>query len=510
MENSTDVVTTFRTRTLPVPGRLAGYAKLIDIYGLRTVLPHQLHVVAATNTRLKTVDCVVHPAPRWPGPSGIDHLVFALKNEGVNLLLLKQGLGAIGPARLAEAMARKPTSAYLRRLCFFFEWLGLGTLEPTGVIGGNYVDAVDGRLQYATSVTVNVPRWRVRDNLPGPPAFCPLVSRTARIDRHLDEDLAGRVQETVNAIPADILRRASAFLMLNDSKASFEIERERPSQDRAHRWAAVIGRAGETALSVQVLVDLQRDLIEDDRFVTLGVRQAGGFVGEHTAIGEPRPDHISAPSQDLAVLIDGLVDFERLSSQKGYDPVLAATSLAFGFVYVHPFEDGNGRLHRYLIHHVLARRGFLPDGTVVPVSVAILEDLVGYRATLEAVSRPMLTVIDWRATPKGNIEVVGDVRDFYTTFDATPHAEFLYDKLERAVDVMLPDELRFLSSRDAFHRDIATIVDMPERLVDLLYHMLRQNGGRMSHRMRTKEFQALTEEEATAVEAAFETATTDP
>lgn len=204
--------------------------------------------------------------------------------------------------------------------------------------------------------------------------------------------------------------------------------------------------------------------------------------------------------------MDGFVDFERLSSQKGYDPVLAATSLAFGFVYVHPFEDGNGRLHRYLIHHVLARRGFLPDGTVVPVSVAILEDLVGYRATLEAVSRPMLTVIDWRATPQGNIEVVGDVRDFYTTFDATPHAEFLYDKLERAVDVMLPDELRFLSSRDAFHRDIAAIVDMPERLVDLLYHRMRQNGGRMSRRMRTKEFQALTEEEATAVEAA----TTDP
>lgn len=139
--------------------------------------------------------------------------------------MLKQGLGAIGPARLAAALARKPTSAYLRCLCFFFEWLGLGTLEPAGVIGGNYVDAVDGRLQYATPVTVNVPRWRVRDNLPAPPTFCPLVSRTARIDRHLDEDLAGRVQETVNAIPADILRRASAFLMFNDTKASFEIER---------------------------------------------------------------------------------------------------------------------------------------------------------------------------------------------------------------------------------------------------------------------------------------------
>lgn len=37
-----------------------------------------------------------------------------------------------------------------------------------------------------------------------------------------------------------------------------------------------------------------------------------------------------------------------------YDPVLAA-GIAFGFVFIHPFEGGNGRIHRYLIHHVLAK-----------------------------------------------------------------------------------------------------------------------------------------------------------
>ncbi len=36
------------------------------------------------------------------------------------------------------------------------------------------------------------------------------------------------------------------------------------------------------------------------------------------------------------------------------DPIVSAAILAFGFVYIHPFEDGNGRLHRYLFHHVLA------------------------------------------------------------------------------------------------------------------------------------------------------------
>jgi Fic family protein len=39
-----------------------------------------------------------------------------------------------------------------------------------------------------------------------------------------------------------------------------------------------------------------------------------------------------------------------------------AAATAFGFVYVHPFQDGNGRIHRCLVHHVLAERKFTPPG----------------------------------------------------------------------------------------------------------------------------------------------------
>ena len=61
--------------------------------------------------------------------------------------------------------------------------------------------------------------------------------------------------------------------------------------------------------------------------------------------------------------------------------------LAFGFVYIHPFEDGNGRIHRYLMHHVLARRGFNPSGVIFPVSAAILDKIDEYREVLESYSR---------------------------------------------------------------------------------------------------------------------------
>jgi Fic family protein len=70
----------------------------------------------------------------------------------------------------------------------------------------------------------------------------------------------------------------------------------------------------------------------------------GGFVGEHDRESRmPIPDHISARPEDLRALIEGLVAFDR-GAARGIDPVIAAAVLAFGFVYIHPFVDGNGRI----------------------------------------------------------------------------------------------------------------------------------------------------------------------
>jgi Fic family protein len=58
--------------------------------------------------------------------------------------------------------------------------------------------------------------------------------------------------------------------------------------------------------------------------------------------------------------------------EDGLAPVLQAAATAFGFVYVHPFQDGNGRVHRCLIQGVLAERVFTPPGMVFPVSSELL------------------------------------------------------------------------------------------------------------------------------------------
>ncbi|KQT52699.1 hypothetical protein ASG43_19840 [Aureimonas sp. Leaf454] len=99
---------------------------------------------------------------------------------------------------------------------------------------------------------------------------------------------------------------------------------------------------------------------------------------------------------------------------------MSAAALSFGFVYIHPFEDGNGRLHRFLIHHVLAQRNYTPQDIIFPISNAILHDLLRYRTTLETWSKPLLRYIDWIATERGNVEVKNETSDLYRYFDASP------------------------------------------------------------------------------------------
>ena len=440
--------------------------------------------------------------PYAPRPSLAGHLTFALKHEGLDLAVLKRLFGACGPEPIEALVKATPTGAYARRIWFLYEWLTGRLLDLPNADRGAYPLIVDPNRQYA-AMAVTSSRHRVKNNLPGTPGFCPLVSRTERLDHFIALDLPSRAQAVAAAVPGDVLARAAAFLLLNDSRASFAIEGEQPAQDRIQRWGRAIRQAGKQPLDLDELLRLQKIVIGDPRFVQLGLRDEGGFVGERDRdTQQPIPDHVSAQPEDLPDLVDGLIAFDRKAAQE-LDPVLAAAALAFGFVYMHPFEDGNGRLHRYLIHHVLAAQGFNPPSVTFPVSAAILDRIRDYRATLEDYSKRLLPVVDWRPTEQGNVTVRNDTADFYRFFDATPHAEFLYGCVQRTIEHDLPEETRYLERYDAFSSGVSLIVDMPERLSNLLFQFLRQNGGKLSRRGRTREFAPLTDDEVARVEALY-------
>jgi hypothetical protein len=495
-------VTVFQERHLPETATPAGYAALVDAYELAVPLPRTLSAIGERHRIIEQEGWRILTPRHAPYSTLEGHLTFALKYEGLDLAVLKRLFLATGPAAVEALVRGAPTGGYARRIWFLYEWLTGTRLELPDATAGRYVSVVDTKLQFAGEEKTE-PRYRVKSNLPGTPDFCPLVFRTESLEQLIALDLAGRARDVVAEVPRGILARAAAFLLLKDSRSSYAIEGESAPQDRVQRWGRAIGQAGRQPIDMDELERLQKIVIGDARFVMLGFRGEGGFVGEHDRVTRmPLPVHISARPDDLFRLIEGMIAFDR-GQVRNLDPIIAAAVLAFGFVYIHPFDDGNGRIHRYLIHHVLAERGFNPPGVVFPVSASILERIDKYRAVLESYSERLLPLISWEPTEKFNVRVVNDTGDFYRFFDATPHAEFLYACVQKTIEEDLPQEADFLRRYDAFRREVEGYLDMPERTVDLLFRFLQQNGGVLSQRARQKEFSALTDSEAEYIESLF-------
>ena len=432
------------------------------------------------------------------------HLVFALKYEGINLLLFKFLCRHYNTQQLTRLVSLEPTGQYSRRIWFLIEWLTGNKLKgKKDLTRKSYVALIDVNQQFAVEGEKS-PRHLVINNLPGTPEFCPLIKKSEKIKSYLNLNLVAQADNYLKGTSKSILQRASAFLLLKDSRASFSIEGESPKSSRAARWGKAIGQAGAWDLTEEELIRLQQIVIENSRFVEMGFRKKGGFVGEHDRItGEPVPEHISAKSQDLTKLMTGLLETNKKLVSSEIDAVIAATIVAFGFVFIHPFEDGNGRIHRYLVHHVLAKKRFSRQGMIFPVSASILDHINEYREVLEYYSHSLLDFIDWKETNDHNINVLNDTIDYYRYCDYTAQAEFLYDCVFDTIENIIPLELTYLARYDDFKEVVDEKFEMPDRLVALLLRHLEQNDGLMSKRSRNKEFAKLSDEEVRTIEKLY-------
>lgn len=486
----------FHGRQLPEPGIIVGYAALIEVLDLNMYIPQRVALISKKNRQYENEHWKVLTPRHQPEETLYKQLAFALKYEGINLLFFKKLFGKLSLQDVLSLISEEPTGQYSRKIWFLYEWLMKQELPVKDLAIKNYVPLVDEKLQFGISGGYKSSRHRIINNLPGTVDFCPLILKTPGLKNYIDQNLAAQKDRYLAGIRKDLLQRASAFLLLKDSKASFNIEGESPKSKRAANWGKAIGQAGIRDLNKEELMRLQQIVIENPRFIETGYRTKGGFVGEHDRVTlEPLPDHISARHQDLEILMNGLLNTEKLLSKSGMDAVLCAAVLAFGFVFIHPFEDGNGRIHRYLIHHTLAKKQFSQQGIIFPVSSAIINKIDEYRKVLEHFSLPLLELIDWRETKDHNVEVLNDTVDYYRYFDATVQAEFLYDCVNETIQRIIPDELNYLVSYDKFKTIIEDEFEMPDKMIALLVNFLEQNHGVLSKRAKEKEFNSLSDEE---------------
>ena len=430
----------------------------------------------------------------------VSHLRFALRHEPIDLGVLTAAFREIGPETIESWVRAEPTGAFSRRAWFLYETLLGRTLDLDDGKAGNYAAALDPD-RHVVAAPRRSRRHRVADNLLGGPGLCPTVRRTRRLVEAMNQGLSDEARTLVARYEPSVLVRAVNYLYTKETRSSFAIEGETPNPTRAERFVAALRTAPDrdptdktTLLHLQAEIVDPRYAAHDWRDVQIFVGSTvGGYRDEVRFIG-PRPD-------ELPKLMAGWAVLARRLAEGPVDPVVAAAASSFAFLFVHPFEDGNGRIHRWLLHHTLASRGHSPPGVIFPVSAAILRDPHGYDTVLEGFSRPRLRLTRWEWTPDQEVRVEGDTADLYRFFDATAFAEYLYDRVADTIRQDLRDELGFVAVFSRASEAVREIVDMPDRRLSLFVRLVMQNQGRLSAAKRSR-FGELTDSEVAAMEKA--------
>ncbi|MCS4090021.1 Fic family protein [Rhizobium sp. BK176] len=493
----------FQSSRQPAGTSLVGMAKLVEVHALRVpvTMASVVSEGSVRGSKRRQGPWTVFDNRYAPDDTLEGHLTFALRHEPFDLLFLKRLFDAVGGDPIEAIVTAHPTGRTSRKLWYLYETFAGRSLDLPDANAGNYVSILDPA-QYVTAAARMSQRHRVRDNLLGSPDFCPVVRRTTALKRFAEARLGAQAAAHVDDVPTAFVERAARLLAREDIKASWQIEGERLRPDRIDRLARVFKNAGARTLGIDELESLQLAIVDGDRFITPGLRRAGGFIGDRDHENKPVPEFVSAKAEDISSLVDGFLKADERMAADGVDPVVRAACLSFGFLFVHPFNDGNGRLHRHLTQHVLAATGFSPRELPLPVSLVIQERLSDYGRVLRSHTAPLLPFISWTPTEDGNVEVLNETADLYRFGDYTALAEFLYGCVETAITETLPDRLAYLKSYDRAKVTVGEAIQMPDNILSLLINLVWANGGRLPDADRQRQFAPLTAEEVAFIEEA--------
>lgn len=522
----------------PADSELAGYAWLAAQTGVATVNPLRT-VSIIGGSRRSEPGREIYPrqyAPDAGARALQEHFRFALAHETLHLELLSRLFERLGHHFIVDWLRLEPTSSYARRVGFLYEWLTSMTIpEHDRVASGNYVDAVDpGKYLVATAGEQNR-RWRVNDNLPGTRAFCPVVRLSEHLRQAASIPFEREVQGLIEQFGEDTIMRSVNWLSVKESRASFQIEREADQENRIHRFAhALAVHCGklQDPLSMDSLRMLQ-DAILGDAKTTFqrGLRRSPIFVG-HSERFEQVVDYLAPHHDQVPAMLEGLRAFalrtapapisEEAARHEGRDwlpSVLRATVLSFGFVYIHPMADGNGRISRFLINDTLRRDGAVPKPLILPVSAIIsasARERERYDQTLELVSRPLMdrlrgkyrfdreeiTTFDDGVRSNFRFDAWDEAAPAWRYLDLSQHASYLGGIIRRSLGEGIADEARYLQRFDRARTALANVFEgRDEDYIRIIRSVSEHHGVSKSLRKIYPDLLA-DEDLATAVERA--------
>jgi Fic family protein len=227
-------------------------------------------------------------------------------------------------------------------------------------------------------------------------------ARISQIKLVLSDELAAEVEDATAALirfdQEGVLTNASlgAVLLRSESASSSQVELLHASPRQV--GLAQLGISGSTSANLVVdnvqamldatsaasnptreqIIQMHRVLLERSNPSIVGAFRSrpvwiGGPTPHLAKFVGPQPGRIESAIEDLVVFMSR-TDLPRL--------VQVAVAHA-QFETIHPFEDGNGRTGRALMHSMLKANG-ISTRSVAPISAGLLKDTRSYFAGLDA------------------------------------------------------------------------------------------------------------------------------
>ncbi len=426
-------------------------------------------------------------APR-PDATPIDHLLFAMKHEGIEMQQCLLALKKIDSQELQDAIQTAPNSEYVRRAGYLWEMANpeKPPLESHVLPTAPYQLLLDPDEHYTSRPKrgEKETKWRIDFNGLGTRLYCPTVRRTPKLDQLIAWDILGRVKSFAQSLSVQQLNRILRWAYLSETQGSDQLEREATSHNKAERFSQLLSTAGNTRpLSEESLAEIQRAALTNPLAHAYGYRTEQNWLS-NGARGPMGVTYVP-PAPELCAQIMDQIEMMANDRTSEINPLIASALVSFAVVLAHPFMDGNGRVHRFIFHSQVCSRGGLERGLILPISVAMNRHEPEYLAALESFSKPARRLWDITRTD-AEVQACNFVGDeiIYRYWDATECVTFGVEMAQYALEQDLLQEHQYLSRHDAVAKTLGKMIDMPGADLNLLVREVLTHGRLSDNRLK--------------------------
>ncbi len=160
-----------------------------------------------------------------------------------------------------------------------------------------------------------------------------------------------------NAIEGSTITQDEVFDILKRNKWPFNKPKEEISEAYGVAKAVEIIRKTKVNLSLRFIKDLHKTIFANSKGFAGNFRERGVEVGIRDGLGNLI--HLGAPASRVVSLLTEMVKWYRKNKDE-LPPIVLAVVVHNQFEYIHPFEDGNGRVGRLLLNNILLKHKLPP------------------------------------------------------------------------------------------------------------------------------------------------------